>query len=59
MIMIIENKRGGGFDRQSSGDPDRTEGNWRSAPKSFDGMYQGCKNFWNSILEYSEDTSTF
>jgi hypothetical protein len=37
MIMIIENKRGGGFDRQSSGDPDRTEGNWRSAPKSFDG----------------------
>jgi hypothetical protein len=38
MIMIIENKRGGGFDRQSSGDPDRTEGNWRSAPKSFDGI---------------------
>ena len=36
-----ENKRGGGFDRQSSGDPDRTEGNWRSAPKSFDDFDRG------------------
>ena len=37
--MIIENKRSGGFDSRSSGDPDRTEGNWRAAPKNFDGMY--------------------
>lgn len=36
-----ENKKSGGYDRQTSGDPDRAEGNWRAPPKSFDDFDRG------------------
>lgn len=44
MCQFSDNRKGGrGGNREDGGGPDRTEGNWRSEPKSDSGMFS-----WNS-----------